>query len=64
MAPAGDLIRTVGDGISGLVIGAIGAIGTGISTMIGALQTALPGPLFPIVVIGTVALFVTWLIRK
>lgn len=64
MAPAGDLIRTVGDGISGLVVGAIGAIGSGISTIVTALQTALPGPLFPIVVIGTIVLFVTWLLRK
>jgi len=64
MAPAGDLIRTVGDGISGLVIGAIGAIGTGISTIVKALETALPGPLFPIVVVGTIVLFLTWLFRK
>lgn len=64
MAPAGDLIRTVGDGISGLVIGAIGAIGTGISTIVKALESALPGPLFPIVVVGTIVLFVTWLFRK
>jgi hypothetical protein len=64
MAPAGDLIRTVGDGISGLVVGAIGAIGAGISTIINALEAALPGPLFPIVVIGTIVLLVTWLIRK
>jgi hypothetical protein len=64
MAPAGDLIRTIGDGISGLVIGAIGAIGTGISTIVTALETALPGPLFPIVLVGTIVLFVTWLLRK
>ncbi len=64
MAPAGDLIHTVGDGIAGLVAGAIGAIGTGVSTMVTALQTALPGPLFPIVVGGTVALFLWWLFRK
>ncbi len=64
MGPAGDLIRTVGDGISGLVVGAVGAIGSGISTIVNALQTLLPGPLFPIVVIGTIVLFATWLLRK
>ena len=64
MAPAGDLIRTVGDGIAGLVVSAIGAIGTGISTMVKALQTALPGPLFPLVIGGIVVLFVWWLLRK
>ena len=64
MAPAGDLIRTVGDGISGLVVGAIGAIGTGISTIVKTLQAVLPGPLLPIVVVGTSVLFVTWLLRK
>jgi hypothetical protein len=64
MAPAGDLIRTVGDGISGLVVGAIGAIGTGISTIIRTLQALLPGPLFPLVIGGTAVLFVWWLLRK
>ena len=64
MGPAGDLIRTVGDGVSGLVVGAVGAIGSGISTIVGALQNVLPGPLFPIAVVGAIALFVTWLLRK
>jgi len=64
MAPAGELIRTVGDGIAGLVVGAIGAIGDGVSTIIKTLEAVLPGPLFPIVVVGTGVLFVSWLIRK
>jgi hypothetical protein len=64
MGPGGDLIRTVGDGIAGLVAGAIGAIGTGIGAIIAAGQRVLPGPLFPIVVIGGVVLFFVWLVRK
>ena len=64
MGSGGDLVRTVGDGISGLVGGAVGAIGTGIGAMIAAGQRVLPGPLFPIVVIGGLVLFFVWLVRK
>jgi hypothetical protein len=60
----GAFVRTIGNGVSGLVGGAVGAIGAGIATMVTALQAALPGPLFPIVVVGTIVLFVWWLLRK
>lgn len=60
----GGLIRTVGGGAAGLVMGAIGAIGAGIGTMIHAGEHLLPEPWFAIVVVGGVGLFVTWLVRK
>ena len=60
----GAFIREIGGGVSGLVGGAIGAIGNGISTIIAAGQAALPGPLFPILVIGLFGALVYWLLRK
>ena len=60
----GGLIRTVGGGAAGLVIGAIGAIGDGIGTIIATGQRLLPGPLFPIVIGGVVILVIWWLLKK
>lgn len=60
----GGLIRTVGGGAAGLVLGAIGAIGDGLGTMIQAGERLLPGPLFPITVGAVVILVVWWLLRK
>jgi hypothetical protein len=60
----GAFVREIGGGVAGLVGGAIGAIGDGISTLISAGQEALPGPLFPIVVLGTIGAFLFWLLRK
>jgi hypothetical protein len=60
----GDLARTVGNGIGGLVGGSIAALGQAFDTIVGQFQAWLPGPLFPIVV-GVVALgFLWWLFRK
>ena len=60
----GDLARTIGDGISGLVRGSIDALVAAFSTVVGALQQALPGPLFPIAVVGVIVLVFWWLFKK
>jgi hypothetical protein len=64
MGPGGDLAKAIGEGISGLVAGSIAAISAGIGTMVGALQTVLPGPLFPIVVGGVIVLIAWWVLRR
>ena len=64
MGPAGDLLHTIGEGISGLVGGSIAAIAAGIGAMVRALQGVLPGPLFPIVLGGVIVLFLVWLFRR
>jgi hypothetical protein len=64
MGPGGDLARAIGEGISGLVAGSIAAIGAGIATMVTALQAALPGPLFPIVIGGAIVLIAWWVLRR
>lgn len=60
----GVFIKTIGGGVAGLVGGAIGAIGDGLSTIVRAGEQVLPGPLFPIAVILTVGLGVYWLLKK
>jgi len=60
----GGLIQTVGGGVAGLVLGAIGAIGDGVTTMVTAGERALPGPLFPLVVGWVLLGFVWWLLKK
>ncbi len=60
----GGLVRTIGGGAAGLVLGAIGAIGDGIAAIIQAGERVLPGPLFPIVVGGVAIVAVWWLLKK
>ena len=60
----GAFMREIGGGVAGLVGGALGAIGDGIATIIRAGEQVLPGPLFPIVVIGTLGLGGYWLLKK
>jgi len=60
----GAFIDSIGKGVAGLVGGAVGAIGDGIGTMVAAGERVLPGPLFPIVAISVIALFVWWLLKK
>ena len=60
----GAFIHTIGQGVAGLVGGAIGAIGDGIGTIVQAGERILPGPLFPIAVGAVVVLFVWWLLKK
>jgi len=60
----GDLVRTVGDGISGLIGGSINALVVAFNTIVAQLQAWLPGPLFPIAVIGTIGLAAWWFWKK
>ena len=48
----GDFVRAIGEGVSGLVGGSIDALVVGFNTIVGSLQQMLPGPLFPIFVVG------------
>lgn len=64
MGGAGDLTRTVADGVSGLIAGAIGALAAAFWTIVHQFQTWLPGPLFPLVVGGAFLGLVLWTLRK
>jgi hypothetical protein len=59
----GDFVRAIGEGVSGLVGGSINALSQAFDTVVGTLQQLLPGPLFPIAVIGA-SLFVFWWLFK
>jgi hypothetical protein len=48
----GDFVRSIGAGISGLIGGSIHALSTAFDSVVGSLQHMLPGPLFPIFLIG------------
>ena len=55
----GDFAAAIGQGIAGLVGGSIDALSAAFNGVVGALQAALPGPLFPIaIVVGIVVLVV------
>ena len=60
----GDFVSAIGQGVSGLVGGSIDALVIAYNTIVASLQQALPGPLFPIVVIGVVGLVFWWLFKK
>jgi hypothetical protein len=47
----GDFVGAIGAGISGLVGGSINALSVAFDSVVGALQGMLPGPLFPIAII-------------
>ncbi|HXI46663.1 MAG TPA: hypothetical protein VNH13_10210 [Candidatus Acidoferrales bacterium] len=64
MGGVGDLTRTIGDAVSGLIGGAVGAIGDAFWTIVHQLQVLLPGPLFYVVVGGGFLALVFWTIRK
>jgi len=59
----GDFIGTVGRNVGGLVGGSIHSLSVAFDTIVGTLQAWLPGPLFPIVLIGG-AVGAVWLLRK
>lgn len=59
----GDFIGAIGRGVGGLVGGSIHALSVAFDTIVGTLQVWLPGPLFPIVVIGG-GLLTIWALRK
>jgi hypothetical protein len=48
----GDFVRAIGEGVSGLVGGSIHALSTAFDSVVGTLQTMLPGPLFPAFIVG------------
>ena len=50
----GDFVRAIGEGVSGLVGGSINALSAAFDSVVGTLQQMLPGPLFPIFIIGFV----------
>jgi hypothetical protein len=57
------LSRSIGDGISGLVGGAIHAIGAALDGMVSALGSALPAGALPVIGIAT-ALLLAWAVLK
>jgi hypothetical protein len=63
--PAMDgLGRAVGDGISGLVGGAINGIGAALSGMVDALSRALPSGALPVIGVALVLLLILAVIRR
>jgi hypothetical protein len=59
----GDFVGAIGRNVAGLVGGSIHALSVAFDTVVGSLQAALPGPLFPAFLIGS-GLAVVWLLRK
>jgi hypothetical protein len=47
----GDFVGAIGAGISGLVGGSIHALSGAFDSVVGAMQQMLPGPLFPITIV-------------
>lgn len=60
----GDFVRSIGEGVGGLVGGSIDALVVAFNTIVGALQGMLPGPLFPMGVVGVIVLVSWWLFKK
>jgi hypothetical protein len=60
---AGDLARSVGDGIAGLIGGAFRAFGAAVQGVFDVLQSLLPGLWLPVVAIALV-LVVGWSLIK
>jgi hypothetical protein len=60
----GDFVGSIGQGISRLVGGSIHALSEAFDAIVGSLQRLLPGPLFPIAVVGVVLLTFWWLFKK
>ena len=59
----GGLVRTIGDGISGLLSGAFDAIGAAVREIVGIFSGFLPGVWLPVVVVA-VLLIVGWNLAK
>ena len=60
----GDFVGAIGRGVGGLVGGSIDALSDAFDTIVSSLQSILPGPLFPITIIGIAVLFAWWLFKK
>jgi hypothetical protein len=58
------LVRSVGDGISGLVGGSLQAIGAALDGMVSALGAALPPGALPVIGIGLALLFLWAVIKR
>ena len=58
-----DFVGSVARGVGGMVGGSIHALSVAFDSIVGTLQVWLPGPLFPIVMIGG-AIALVWLLRK
>jgi hypothetical protein len=58
------LARSVGDGISGLVGGALAAIGQALAGMVDALSVAVPAGVPPVVGIALVIVVLWWVLRR
>lgn len=58
------LVRSVGDGITGLVAGAISAIWAAGAGIVDALTSLIPPGLLPVAVVGIVVLVVVALVRR
>lgn len=54
----GDFVGAIGQGISGLVGGSINALSVAFDSVVGALQQMLPGPLFPAFIIAVIVVLV------
>ena len=63
MDSVGNLLQSVAQGLTGMIAGAFRAVSIAVYGVFHALQTALPGPLLPIVVAGIIGL-VIWLRAK
>lgn len=59
----GDFVRSIGEGISGLVGGSINALSSAFDTVVGTLQQLLPGPLFPIFLVA-LFLVLAWMFKR
>ena len=58
-----DFVGSVARGVGGMVGGSIHALSVAFDSIVGTLQVWLPGPLFPIVMVGG-AIALVWLLRK
>jgi hypothetical protein len=56
----GDFVGAIGRGVGGLVGGSIDALSDAFDTIVATLQAALPGPLFPITMIGIAVFWWFW----
>ena len=54
----GDFIDAIGRNVSGLLGGSIDALAGAFSSVVLGLQQALPGPLFPLALLGAVVVMV------
>jgi hypothetical protein len=48
----GDFVGAIGQGVSGLVGGSINALSAAFDSVVGTLQQMLPGPLFPAFIVA------------